>query len=66
MILTVAGKTRTVGLTQMIRAPKRPRLPRDSAPLTPPRNPSGYPQNEGPGGILSRALRSAAGAMGLQ
>ena len=36
--------------------------PQDSSP----RNPSRYPQNEGAGGILSRALRSAAGALGLQ
>ena len=54
-------------LTRTILVPKRLRLQRDSAPPTPPpRNPSRYPQSEGAGGILSRALWSAAGAMGLQ
>ena len=39
---------------------------RQRPPDPPPRNPSCYPQNEGAGGILSHAFRSAAGAMGLQ
>ena len=47
-------------------AQEAPAAKRQRPPDPPPPNPTPNPQREGASGILSRALRSAAGAMGLQ